>query len=120
MLSAQDLTAMRQTLEASLPETAQILRRTLAPDGALGFTESWTVVAAVPCRIAPASAEDAERAGVSRTGAAVAWVLTVPAWTDVLPADRITAGGRTFEVATVLGPNSYELGRRVLATEVTP
>jgi head-tail adaptor len=118
MLSPADLAAMRQTVQDSLPDTAQIRRRQLVPDGALGFTENWTVVATVPCRVAPGSAEDAERAGIARTGAAVAWAITVPAATEVLPADRVTVGSRTFQVATVLAPRSYELGRRVLATEV--
>ena len=118
MLSNVDLATMRATLEQSLPDTAAIQRRTLIPDGTLGFTETWTTVATVPCRVAPARNDEIDAAGVARTGRAQVWAIVLPANTDVLRADRVQVGSLSIEVVAVLGPRSYELGRRILGAEV--
>lgn len=121
MISTADLAAMRSTLDGSLPDTCQVVRRTSASDGALGTNDTWANQgAAVACRVAPASKlgveTEAELVDVLR--AETRWTITLPALTDVTERDRITSGGRTFEVVSVLGPRSLEIGRRALCLRI--
>ena len=117
MLTSIEIDAMRTMLNASLPDTAQVQRKTLTSDGAGGFTEAWTTVATVACRVAPSGQSPQERAIAERLASTSIWTLTVPALTDVRPADRLVVGGRTFEVAAVLA-RSDEISRRVVCVEV--
>lgn len=118
MLTASELSAMRSTLTGSLADTAEIKRRTLVSDGAGGYTESWSTVATVSCRVAPAGRSGDERRIADRLTAIGAWLVTLPATTDIAVADRITVGSRTFEVAGVLA-RSDEISRRVVCTEAS-
>ena len=117
MLTAAEITAMKTTLDASLPDSAQVSRKALTSDGAGGFTEVWTSAAAVACRIAASGQTPQEKAIAARLGATSVWTLTFPASTDVKVADRVIVGSRTFEVAGVLA-HSWEIGRRVVCVEV--
>jgi head-tail adaptor len=117
MLSAADLAAMRATLTESLPDTAQVQRATRASDGMGGFTETWTTVATVPCRLAPSDITPVEQVVAERVTDRVLWTITLPAQTDVTAADRIVVGARVFEVVGVLSPRSHELCTRLVAVE---
>ena len=117
MLSATEIDAMRSTLDDSLPDTAQVQRRTLTSDGAGGFTESWSTVATVACRVASSGQSPQERVIAERLATASVRTVTLPALTDVRPTDRVVVGGRTFEVVDTPAP-SYELARRVICTDV--
>ncbi len=117
MLTADELAAMREEVEASLPDTAQVQRRTLTPDGAGGFGESWQTVATVACRVAPSGRSPDEQVIAERLTTTSVWTLTLPADTDVRPTDRIVVGARTFEVVASLA-RSDEIARRVVVTEV--
>ena len=108
---------MRSTLNASLPDSAQVQRKTLTSDGAGGFTELWTTAATVACRVSPSGRSPEERAIAERLSSTSIWTLTVPALTDVQPADRIVVGSRTFEVVVAMA-RSTEISRRVVCTEV--
>lgn len=119
MLATTDLTAMKATLDASLPDTATVYRLTRTSDGAGGYTEAWTATgSAVACRISPAGT-GAEREVAARLAAVAPWVLTLPAATDVTAKDKMVAGGRTFQVLAVLAARSWEISRRVICQEVT-
>lgn len=118
MLSTDELDAMRSTLEASLPDTAEVKRRTLTSDGAGGFTEGWQDRGtAVACRVAPTGWVPEERVIAERMAAKSTWTITLPALTDVGPADRLLVGSRVFEVAGVLA-RSGEISRRCVCSEV--
>ena len=117
-LSAADLAAARATLVESLPEIAQVQQATRVPDGAGGFTETWTTVATVPCRLAPSGNEPTERVVAERVTDRKLWTLTLPAQTALTAKDRVVVGARTFEVVGVLSPRSYELCTRLVAVEV--
>lgn len=116
MLSTAQLDSMRVTLDESLPDTAVVKRDTLTSDGAGGYTTSEATVATVACRVAPSGGREAVIAG--RLDAVATWTLTLPALTDVTAKDRIVVGTRTFEIAAVLDPRSWEIGRRVLCVEI--
>ena len=117
MLTAAELTAMRATLNASLPDTCEISRVTLEPDGAGGQTETWETIVTVACRVAPSGRSPQERVIAERLSNESTWTLTLPAETDVQAGDRIVVGTRTFRVAGVL-TRSFETARRVVCSEV--
>ncbi len=117
MLSAEELAVIRGDVLELQPDTAQIQRRTLTPDGAGGHAESWNTVATVACRIAPSGLSPQEQVIAERLTATSIWTITLPALTDVRPADRLLVGARTFEVVGVLA-RSEEIARRVVCVEV--
>lgn len=118
MLSAADLTAMKTTLDASLPDTATVYRLTRTSDGAGGYTEAWNAVgSAVACRISPGGT-GAEREVASRLAAVAPWVITLPAATDVTTKDQLRTTSRTFQVLAVLAVRSWEISRRVVCQEI--
>jgi len=118
MISAATLDGMRATLNASLPDDAVIQRIVKVDDGQGGFIEGTpTIVASPKVRVSTADLTREENTMAERVGIQTAWILTFPAETDVTAKDRIVVGGRTFEVAAVLRPRSWEISRRVLARE---
>ena len=118
MLSTDDLTAMRATLDASLPDTCTVYRLTRTSDGAGGYTEAWNATgSAVACRISPVSS-GYEREVAGKLAAVAAWVVTLPQGTDVTAQDKVVAGSRTFQVLAVLAVRSWEISRRVIVQEV--
>lgn len=126
MLTADELASMREDFDASLPDLADVLRKTEVDDGQGGTTESWTEASeSVPCRVSPIPALraiESERADriISTTG----WYITLPFGTVVYAEDRIrvtsteTEEVRTFEVNGLMDPRSFQIGTRVLASEV--
>lgn len=117
MLSAEELAVIRGDVLELQPDTAQVQRRTLTPDGAGGHAESWNTVATVACRVAPSGWSPQEQVIAERLTATSIWTITLPALTDVQPADRLLVGARTFEVVGVLA-RSEEIARRVVCVEV--
>lgn len=107
LLSGAQLDAMRATAEQALPGTAVIRRLTRDSDGGGGFTETWTDVATVACRIAPLAG--GERITSSARGSTVGErvvdettnVVTLPATADVTEKDRLVIDGRTYDVALI-------------------
>ena len=117
MLTDADLARMRGAQESIMTDTCQVQRRTLTPDGAGGHAESWNTVATVACRVAPSGRSPQEQVIAERLTATSIWTITLPALTDVQPADRLLVGARTFEVVGVLA-RSEEIARRVVCVEV--
>jgi SPP1 family predicted phage head-tail adaptor len=114
MLNAAELTAMRATHTAALPEVAAISRPTRSSDGAGGYTTAWATVATVACSLAQPSGGELEIANQAQQP--LAWVITLPYGTDVAVADRIVISETTYEVFAVLGAHSFSTALRVLAT----
>lgn len=120
MLSAGDLARMRATLNASLPDGGTVWRYTSASDSQGGYTNTYAAIGTANCRISPLQGQSGganEPVAADKVTGVTEWMITFPQGTDVLAADQIRSGGRTFEV---VGPfaRSWELGRRVRAVEV--
>ncbi len=116
MFWATEVAAMRATATASLPETVVVQRATAAADGAGGRAVSWSPAGTYPGRLAPAGGED-EREFAGRVAGRSLWRITVPAEADVRLADRVSVGGRTFEVVGVRA-RSVEVSRVCLAVDI--
>jgi len=117
MLATADLAFMRGQQADALPDTCAISRKTLASDGAGGYTETWaTVGSGVACRLAVA--RTGERVMADHIVHEGGFVVTLPYGTAVTPKDRILVGSRTFEV-TGLASGSWETAVRASCSEVT-
>lgn len=91
----------RLRVELALQEATQ------TPDGAGGFTESWTEVALVFAGIEPLAARD--RFGAGQTLEEVSHRVTMRHRADLRSGMRLVRGGRRFTIATVHDPD--ESGR---------
>lgn len=117
MLTDDQLDAMRETLEDSLPETASIVRLTTTATETGGASEAWTSIATgIAARISPEGG--GEGVVADKLTSSRGWIVTLPHGTDVAQADRIVIGSRTFEVSHLKSARSYQVSVRVRCTEV--
>lgn len=88
-----------------LPMTLEAL--TALPDGAGGYTESWTPLATLYAALRPVAA--ARRLGADQALATVTHSVALRARPDVASGMRLTAASRVFSIETVHDPD--ETGR---------
>jgi hypothetical protein len=117
MLSAAELTMIRDEANRWLPSTATILTHSQTPDTGGGFTETYTAGQPMACRLAPiGGGEDGGRGG-ERINERTTHVLTLMAETTIAEPDRVTVDGRTYEVTLVRKRPALEVVRRVEVRE---
>lgn len=114
MLSAAELSAMREIEELVMPSTGVIERYALTPDGMGGYAETWSAVGTVSCDLWPVNQrEERER---TRAGAQVIskadWFITVPFDTDITAEDRMVIDSRSFEIVFVPNDRSWSTALR--------
>lgn len=113
-----ELDQLRAELGRYYPDECTISRHSSADDNYGGTTETPTVIAtAVPCAIEGGVAHDQERMIAEKIQEREFFTIVMPAFTDVQVDDTITVTsqpGMEVRVAGVIGPESYELERRVL------
>lgn len=106
---------MRRVYEMSLPDSCDVVTVTVTIDPETGYrTEDKTKVT-VACRISPMDHGD-ESMIAGQQQALTAYVITLPADTDIDATSRIASGGRTFSVQG-FSDKSWEIGREVWCTE---
>lgn len=108
---------MRSEINGEFIDTCQVLRAATTPDGMGGQRETWSVVSSPDCDVSSAEGGD-ERTFPVQVISVAPYVVTLPADTDVIPADRILWRGLTLEVKAVAGPESEELERLVACRKV--
>lgn len=118
MISAAELSAMRSTVQSSLPGTVVVVRSTATSDGMGGQDEVWAAAGTVAARISPAGAGADNIMGGEFQNVAP-WVVTLPAGTDVTDRDRLTYAGQTFEITGSSDPRSWATSIRLECKEVT-
>lgn len=118
MIAAEELTSLRGAADAALPDTCVIQRPSRVSDSEGGSTTAYPTLATVACRIAPGGQTPQERVIADRIQAEMVVAITMPALTDIDSADRVTSGGRTYEIVEPLAPRSFEVARRVIAREI--
>lgn len=121
MLTASELTAMRSTLDASLPDSAIIKTPTWVSDGGGGGTTTYTASGTVDCRVTPGAgvAGVGEVVRGNRLDPDVDALFTFPYDTAIDANDVIELSGRTFSVKAVAEPRSWSVSLRVDVKEVT-
>lgn len=104
---------MRTVQERALPGTVIIQRRTDVRGVMGGFTESWAAIGTVDGRLAfQNSASQSEPATGERPSSMSMWFVTMPVGTDVTAEDRLSVGGRTFEVLRVNNDQDWKTAVR--------
>lgn len=119
MLTADEITAMRATLDASLPGTAVISRATYASDSQGGSTATWAAAGTVIARISPSNRQGVEPISGGGLSSESDWVGTFPDGTDITTKDRVTFSGLTFEVVDTDRSRTWDLAVRVDLVKVT-
>lgn len=118
MLTQPELTQMRMTAEAALPDRGRIQRRTLAPDGYGNQTETWNAITWVNCRIREDKTKTVEREQAGVMTAIGDFNLTVP-WNTVIDSkDRIVINGTTYEIVKPVTDTSWRITRQLRAQKV--
>jgi head-tail adaptor len=117
VLSASELSDMRDIEELAMSSTAIIQRYTLTSDGMGGYSEAWANVGTVTCDLWPIN-QRGDREGVSNGGQPISkanWYVTVPFDTTITAKDRVSIDSRTFEVIFVPNSESWLTAKRVEA-----
>lgn len=120
MFTAAELASLRALQNAAMPDTC-VVQRLSRDDNDMGESaDTYATSSTVACRVAPMSIQNEGDENVigGKLTAIGMWAITMPDNSDVQQADRITSGGRTFEVRDVQSPQSYETAVRVVAVEV--
>lgn len=110
MLTAAELSRMRDVMEEALPGTAIIQRSTWSSDGGGGGSLSWQAVGTVSSRIAPAGGGDAVVG--ARLSPQTTHQATFPWDVDLRHEDRVIIGGGTYMIEMVK-ERDWELSTRV-------
>lgn len=112
MLTAAELSAMRDVEESVLSSTAVIERFTTS-----GWppSETWAAVGTIACDLWPISRSNREMVTGGQPIQRGDWYITIPYDTDITAKDRITIAGKTFEVVFVPNDRSWDTALRVEA-----
>lgn len=112
-LTTTELTSMRDAVEGLLPDTCDIIERSVTTDETGGWGETdGTTHEDIPCRVTPVDPR-------GRVGKEIAtrlldeplWKITVP-WDQALSVqDRVIHSGKTYEVIWVADLGSERLYR---------
>lgn len=114
MLTAAEISAMRETAETALPDSAVIYSRSWASDGGGGGTTTWTAAGTVDCRLAPIRGDETIEG--ERVTAEADSIITVPQASSVTTDSRIVTGGGTFNVEAIRS-RSWEITKRLEVTK---
>lgn len=116
MLTSDEIAEMRTTANLTLTETVVVKRKTRSSDSAGGFTVSTATAATTTGRVTPAT-----NAGIQvyaqRIGERQAYIVNLPAGTDVREDDQVVIGGVTYEVLGLL-TGSWEIVRQCVCVRL--
>lgn len=119
MLSAAELTAIREAIEDLLPDTCHILSKTLTNDGSGGQSAAWgTATASVACRLDPINGVESQVGGVLQPYHS--YTLTLPHGTTIKETYRVKMGTRLFAVSSVDDSKSWQASVRCQVEEEDP
>lgn len=110
---------MRATLNASLPDTATILRRTLVPNGRGQQSVTYTAAGTTACRLAPSGRpRSTDVPAAESTRQAEEFIVTLPCGAGVEETDRLLVGGVTYTITSAVIERSQALCQRITVQRV--
>lgn len=115
-MNTKYLARLRKVAERNMAATATIKRLTKISDGAGGYSQSWATASSPACA-ASTQMGQAEQQLAARLSIVNAWVVRLPAATDVRPADRLVIGSDTLEVVHA-SAGTWETVRMVLCRQI--
>jgi hypothetical protein len=111
-LSTGELTQLRRDAEGYLPDTCTISYLTTTGDTMGGWSESWTDRGtSISCRLAPKTIYGENTEG-ERIVAGTSWMLTLHHDQTIEVDDRVTHGGKTYQVVGVKDRHSNQTATR--------
>lgn len=119
MLTDAEISQMRATQAATLPDLCTIQRKSAPGDSQGGQTVSYSNYASgISCRLGRNS-QGARGGGVrgDRIETSIPWAVTFAYDQDVQMTDRIVIGARTFEVMSIEDHTEWMTALRVKCTE---
>jgi len=99
MLSSNDLSYMRDSVELLLPDTCYILTNAGTVDGSGGVTESWGTAGTANCRLDTINGNYRNMAGAVQTYNKL--ILSLPYDTTITEANRVYYNSTTYQVTSV-------------------
>lgn len=112
------LARMRAETAQLLPDSGAIQAATNTPDGKGGFTESWSTIATVACRIDPMPRPVQPDTIAGREAIKNQRMLTCP-WDAPLAVNRrVVIGTETYEIRDLHEDHSWRVSRRAIVTKV--
>lgn len=115
-MNTKYLARLRKVAEANMTQTATIKRLTKSTDSAGGYTSTWNTTTTPNCA-ASTTLGQSEQQLAARLSIVNAWVVRLPAGTDVTPKDRIVLSDGTLEVVHV-SAGTWETVRMCLCREI--
>lgn len=111
LLSTDDLTYMRDSLEELLPGTCYILSTTNASIGGGEYSETWGTAGTADCRL------DARGGGEKLQGESTqpvfSFILTLPYDTTVSEANRIELDSAIYSITSIDTGKSWNASKRL-------
>lgn len=125
MLTTPELAQLREDTNSWYDATCDIFRSTGSEDvyGGRGRAHSGTALySAVPCTVESGAGQEQERLTLGGLTEMQMFTVSLPALQSVLVGDhlKVYKGTETLHlhVRAVMGPESYELERKVVCTEI--
>lgn len=116
---AAELAALRASLLAGLQDSCDVLRNTLAPNGAGGESSSWgTLVSGLPCHLESEMRRGFESSLGDMQQFITKFRLHVASETDIRIGDRVLHASVTYDVIDLEAPLSQEPLRSVLLNAI--
>ncbi len=99
MIPSSELALLRADLTGVLADSCAVVRVTRTQTDSGGWTDATTTQSAQPCRVGPLSGR--ERIAGGKIAEEADLVVTLKYDADVRSDDRITHGGKTYEVVSI-------------------
>jgi len=113
MLTAKDLSYMRDVVNGLLPQRCNILEASLASDGQGGQVVTWgTATANVPCRLDPGTRLSDETLQTATLLPYAHAILTLLQGTEITTENRVEIGDYVYTVQSVDAGKAWEITRR--------
>jgi len=119
IVSSGTLARLRKNAEATFDKTATIATPTMTKGGTGGRKAGAPTTTTASCLLAPIGRTPEERSIAARLVSESLWTISFAALTAIDAATSITIDNVTYEVVGILGPESYEVTRRVVCRKLT-
>lgn len=117
-IDTEQLNAMREQVAQLLPDSCTIQQTANTKDGKGGFTEAWTTVATVACRLDPMPRPVQSDTLGGREAILNQRMLTCPYDAPLAVNRRVVIGSETYEIRDLHEDHSWRVSRRAIVTKV--
>lgn len=117
LLTSAELSQLRDDIEALLPDTCHVMRRTQTNDKGHTSDTLGTAAANVACRVDPVKRAGDMGLVADQEKGITFWQVTVPYDTDVRDGDEIVYGSDTYRFIQLHDDHSARACRRVVVAK---